>query len=966
MPARPLTPDDFRRIRQIFEAALDRPQAARRAYVSSECADAPWLMSEVEQMLAGDDEVHALLDGDEQATRDAARREAPVECPSCHAPLDAGDRFCRSCGTPVASGSIGEEGRFRPGALFADRFRIVSMLGRGGMGEVYRAHDLELGQPVALKFLTALRHDERARARLRTEVRLARQIAHSSVCRVYDIGEVHGDLYLSMEYVDGEDLAALLKRIGRLPIDKGIEIARKLCAGLAAAHGKGVLHRDLKPGNIMIDGRGEVRIMDFGLAAIAEDVEPPDVHSGTPAYMAPEQLAGREVTIRSDVYALGLVLYELFTGQPPFSGTDAQRLLRERESHPATAPSALIPDLNPRIERTILQCLDPDPRLRPASTLEVAATLPGGDPLAEALAAGITPSPELVAAAGDVGVISPAYGLICLSSIVIGVTGIIWMSYRTTITSHVPIERPVQIMAERTRTILEDLGYFDPRADLAYGYHLHNDVLQRIANTDQSVARWNALRTDRLTALGFWYRQSPQSLVPVWVSADRLGMVTLTNPPQNIPGMVSIETDPAGRLARLIVGPAPTIQSEAAQPSTPPDWARVFRHAGLDIDRFNPSAPQRVPPFFADQREAWEGVLPNRREVPVRVEAAAHGGKPIYFEVVTPWSDDALASSRRLATPVAVVVLDIVIFAVSLFVARHNVRLGRADRRGAFRTGAVITIATFVANVWVSPDASALVPFAGDGLVLAAALWAAIIPWVFYVALEPYVRRVWPEMLIGWTRLLSGRIRDPLVGRDVLVGTVAGVLLACVVHLRFLVPAMLGLSTPTPVGPAGSRFADQVLTMLATGWQAVGLLPLAVVNGLSIGLLSAVTLVLLTIVLRGRRRAAVAWVLVWTVAQQVPSPGDPIVDFAFKLIAFTIGMLVLVRFGLLAMAVHLIPNLLLTLTSLRFDSSAPQAAASYVLVGAVALMALYGLHTALGQRSLLGLALLRADVDVSS
>src|SRR5262245_35202204 len=408
MPARPLTPDDFRRVRHIFEAALDRPQDARRAYISSECADDPGLMSEVEQMLAGHDEVHALLDRDEQVTRDAAGREAPIQCPSCRDPLDVGDRFCRSCGTPLASGTIGEEGRFRPGALFAGRFRIVSGLGRGGMGHVYRADDLELGQPIALKFLTALRHDERARARLRNEVRLARQIAHANVCRVYDIGETHGDLYLSMEYVDGEDLAALLKRIGRLPIDKGIEIARKLCAGLAAAHGKGVLHRDLKPGNIMIDGRGEVRIMDFGLAAIADDVE--DVHSGTPAYMAPEQLAGREVTVRSDVYALGLVLYELFTGRPPFSGKDAQRLLRERESLPTTTPSTLIPDLNPRIERTIVQCLDPDPRLRPASALEVAATLPGGDPLAEALAAGITPSPELVAAAGDVGVISPAFG----------------------------------------------------------------------------------------------------------------------------------------------------------------------------------------------------------------------------------------------------------------------------------------------------------------------------------------------------------------------------------------------------------------------------------------------------------------------------------------------------------------------------------------------------------------------------
>jgi eukaryotic-like serine/threonine-protein kinase len=169
-------------------------------------------------------------------------------------------RFCPSCGTP-ARAVHGDEGRFRAGALFAKRFRIVSRLGRGGMGEVYCVDDLELGQPVALKFLTVFRSDERARMRLRNEVRLARQLTHPNVCRVYEIGESHGELYLSMEYVDGEDLAALLKRIGRLPIDKGIEIARKLCAGLAAAHAKGVLHRDFKPANIMIDSHGEVRIM---------------------------------------------------------------------------------------------------------------------------------------------------------------------------------------------------------------------------------------------------------------------------------------------------------------------------------------------------------------------------------------------------------------------------------------------------------------------------------------------------------------------------------------------------------------------------------------------------------------------------------------------------------------------------------------------------------------------------------
>src|SRR5262249_50840867 len=183
-------------------------------------------------------------------------------------------------------------------AFIAGRFRIVARWGGGGMGEVYRADDLELQQPVALKFLTMFRSDERVRARLRSEVRLARRISHPNVCRVHDIGEAGGDLYLTMEYVDSEDLAALLKRIRRIPLDTGVEIARKLCAGLAAAHARGVLHRDFKPANIMIGSRSDVRIMDFGLAAIVSESDAADIRSGTPAYMAPEQLAGREATAR--------------------------------------------------------------------------------------------------------------------------------------------------------------------------------------------------------------------------------------------------------------------------------------------------------------------------------------------------------------------------------------------------------------------------------------------------------------------------------------------------------------------------------------------------------------------------------------------------------------------------------------------------------------------------------------------
>ena len=237
-----------------------------------------------------------------------------------------------------------------------NRYRILGLLGRGGMGEVYRADDLRLGQQVALKFLPAnLSRDPVRLAQFHNEVRTARQVSHPNVCRVYDIGEFDGQLFITMEYVDGEDLSILLRRIGRLPEDKGLEIARQICAGLAAAHERGVLHRDLKPANIMLDGAGKVRIMDFSLAAVGEVK---DVRAGTPAYMAPEQLSGQEVTVRSDIYALGLVLYEIFTGRRAFEAKTLTELVEQHQSGTLTAPTTIVKALDPAIEAAILRCLD--------------------------------------------------------------------------------------------------------------------------------------------------------------------------------------------------------------------------------------------------------------------------------------------------------------------------------------------------------------------------------------------------------------------------------------------------------------------------------------------------------------------------------------------------------------------------------------------------------------------------------
>src|SRR5262245_60349528 len=304
-------------------------------------------------------------------------------------------------------------GRFVAGTILAARYRIVGLLGAGGMGEVYKADDLKLDHPVALKFLPeTLALSPAALARFHAEVRIARQVSHPNVCRVYDIGDVDGLQFLTMEFIDGEDLAALLRRIGRLPGDKALELARQMCAGLAAAHDAGVLHRDLKPHNVMIDGRGKARVTDFGLAALARDVRAEHIVAGTPAYMAPEQLKGEDATVRSDIYALGLVLYELFTGKRAIQVSSiAEAVMHHSSGSMVTTPSEVVRDLDPIVERVILRCLERDPALRPASAIQVAGALPGGDPLQAALAAGETPSPEMVAAAGSMDAMPPAQAM---------------------------------------------------------------------------------------------------------------------------------------------------------------------------------------------------------------------------------------------------------------------------------------------------------------------------------------------------------------------------------------------------------------------------------------------------------------------------------------------------------------------------------------------------------------------------
>ena len=336
---------------------------------------------------------------------------------------------------------------------------------------------------------------EAALARFRNEVRIARQVSHPNVCRVYDIGFIDGFHFLSMEYLDGEDLASLIRRIGRLPQDKAIEFARKICAGLAAAHDRGVLHRDLKPANIMIDGRGQVRITDFGLAALAQEVALGDIRSGTPAYMAPEQKAGKEVTTRSDLYSLGLTLHEMFTGK--------------RRSETQSSPSEIVKDLDPAVERVILRCLEEDPKRRPSSALNVAMALPGGDPIAAALAAGETPSPEMVAASGEKEGFSPRTAVLCfIAGMVLLVASTVLRAAYTELIAptRAQVDIPPEALAYRAQDILKQLGYTEPPQSTAHGFDCCDAANLRFVE-QQGSRRDALLSSQQPPVLRFWHRQ---------------------------------------------------------------------------------------------------------------------------------------------------------------------------------------------------------------------------------------------------------------------------------------------------------------------------------------------------------------------------------------------------------------------------------------------------------------------------
>lgn len=818
------------------------------------------------------------------------------------------------------------------------------------MGEVYRADDLKLRQPVALKFLPeALHGDPRKLERFLHEVRIARQVSHPNVCRVYDIGDAEGQHFISMEYVDGEDLAAVLRRMGRPSPEKSLQIARQLCAGLAAAHDKGVLHRDLKPHNIMIDGEGRVRITDFGLAGFAEDFAGKEVMAGTPAYMAPEQLAGRSVSVKSDIYSLGLVLAELFTGKRVFEGASKEQMLRSRTSAP-TSLSTLSEGVDPAVERVILRCLEADPTSRPSSALAVAAALPGADPLAAALAAGETPSPEMVAAAGEVGGMRPALAVACVAIILAGTLALVPMSRSLILQRVLPLSKPPAALADRAGEILKKVGH-DPATivDTAQGFAADSDYFRHVEKTDSSMTRWDRIGSLRPSAQVFWYRTSPRPLIPA-TATDR---VWGNDPPLDVTDMALLGLDTTGRLLWLsIVPPQREAESTDAGERMKTDWSPLFSEAQIDLSTFTPTEPRWTPNHYCDERAAWEGTFLEQPDIPIRIEVGAYRGKPNFFQFVAPWT----IPSRMQETPSSigekigsVTVLGLVsslVFA-GILLARRNLKMRRSDRAGADRLAKFCTVflpgcwCLVIDHVWEPwPQAERLRIMFGQALIV------VVIVWLWYVALEPYVRRHWPHALISWSRVLMGRFRDPLVGRDILVAGVA-VVVAQFASVLFKWSYLL-LGQPPRLDPEwnyellfGLRY--QIGRFLDPGYLFFALFVLFLLLGLRL-------------LLRRGWMAIVAVLLIQiTVGLVSKSPEAPVVSEVMKVLQWTIGwvimLIVTVRFGLLTVALYLFLGGIVQAPS-TWGLSGWQAAPSWTALLILAVVVGFGFHAALGGRSL--------------
>ena len=524
---------------------------------------------------------------------------------------------------------------------------------------------------------------------------------------------------------------------------------------------------------------------------------------------------------------------------------------------------------------------------------------------------------------------------------------------RSSLMAKIPLAKSADVLADHAEELRMSLGYTEPAADHAAGYSTDNDYLTWADKNLTGADRWKDLSSGRPAVLRFWYRTSPRVLI----SLNHGGASTFSDPPLAVNGMTGAWFDTTGRLLRFEAAPP---QQEPPAPASPArvDWDKLFAAAAINRAAFAETTPSRTPPTFADERHAWQGLLPGTT-IPVRVEAAAYRGRPVLFELVMPWTPAPRDASTTPSTsgngnPFFIAALLI----VAAVAARINVKSGRADRKGGFRLGTFVF--SYVVLQWLldrhvmdAPD-ELLRAFTRIGI----ALFLAVVLDMIYLGLEPFVRRSWPTVLVGWSRVLCGRPRDPLVGRDLLIGAACGAALGIVNLLPSLIPTWRGLPEPMPyLTDAGALLGTRpalagVITCVNQAVQTALILVFDYV---------AYRTLLIRIWTEACRRLSgrLAWFRVprpipeWIVAIVPiafiafgPMFGHDfrqgLIDAAIQAGSVTLMLVVLLNAGLFATCVMLFVTNCLNTLSMTFDAAKPYAGSSWMTLGAIIAMAALG------------------------
>ena len=553
----------------------------------------------------------------------------------------------------------------------------------------------------------------------------------------------------------------------------------------------------------------------------------------------------------------------------------------------------------------------------------------------------------MVAASGETEGLRPIVAWALLVGVLVLVIAAAVWSGQTKLYRRVPLEIPPDALAQRAQDILQSVGYSEAPVDTAMGFYEGKDFLRYIKEHDKSKTRWDNLETG---AFVFWYRSSPRPLAALSFlpRAPIQGSVWTDDPPFDVSGMTLVNLTPRGRLTQLIAVP-PQVDKPAGHASSP-DWVLLFSAAGLDPSKWVQADPMWTPPVYSDARAAWTGSLAERPDIPMRIEAAAYRGKPVYFELMGPWTrpqrmQPYQPSASEWASLIVMMISLLSVLAIGVILSRRNLRLGRGDRRGAFRLAAFVFGAWAVAwffgahHVPNFDERVLFIEFLAWGIT-----WSSFL-WVLYIALEPYVRSRWPVTLISWSRLLAGGFRDPLVGRDILVGCFLAPFSAALERLGWLVSSWLHYPPPQPSsGPESVFLGARMIAANVAQWFMFA--PFVWFAALFV-------LFLLRVLLRKEWAAAVAWVVLFSVLGGT-GPTGLVITVIFSCLA----VFVMIRFGLLALVINEIVFNIVQCFPLTTQGSAWYAGIGLTGILLIVAMAAYGFYTSLGGRPVFGGAIL--------